>query len=719
LTDFIEKIRSVRLIDDAVKLLTQLIEIDERIEEAINFAIVAHQGQFRKSGEPYVIHPILVASITAAITNDKTMVIAALLHDVIEDTPYTKEDIESRFGKEVALLVEGLTKIFEIREDELVSSKSNEKLLKSALSFRKMLLVSIKDLRVLVIKLCDRLHNMLTLDSLPPHKQKRIAEETLVVYAPIAHRLGISKIKNMLEDLSFKYIYPKEYQLIDNYITSHKQDLNLRLNYAIDKIRRLLVESGFKRDDIKIEGRVKHYYSIYQKMQRKGVSIEEILDLLAIRIILKEPILCYKALGILHLNYNPIISRFKDYIALPKDNGYQTIHTTLFIEDNIIEAQIRTFDMHKVAELGVAAHWKYKEGGGADNINLDWLNNLPYQSKEVEEFYEAAKADLFSEDIVVFSPKGDHYTLPKGAVVLDFAYAIHTEVGDHAVSAFVNKEPTSLLKTLKNGDIVKVITQDEPRLHCSWIDAVKTSRAKSAIKSLCNQRIKEINQKVGLKILATIFNTTSKEIEEILKKIDATNNLHKIATNLDNLKDKISKIASFKRIKEVRFWELLKKGYKKPTLKEIGYFKIFTNKVVNSVEFDYCCHPKLGDEVVGFYENGVVIVHHKLCSKAQELINKDDTKMVFIAWKSKKSVRYQMLIALQNKKGALLELLNEFNRLDLNIVNIELGIKNSQKAEYCRVEVETTSDNKNKIKDIISQKFKLIEFISLDDAYKK
>ncbi len=713
MSEFIDKIKQIKTIDEAIKVLEYQIEINERIQNTIEFVIKAHHNQFRKSGEPYVTHPILVAAITAAITEDEDMTIAALLHDVVEDTNYKLEDIQKNFGDRVALLVEGLTKIDELREDELPSSKSDEKLIKAALTFRKMLLISIKDLSVLVIKLCDRVHNMMTLDALAPNKQKRISEETLVVYAPIAHRLGIAKIKNLLEDLSFKYLYPNEYNFIDNYIKSHKQSLNLRLNTAIDKTKKLLNKNGFSRDEISIEGRVKHYYSIYLKMQRKGISIEEVLDLIAMRIITKEPLLCYKALGVLHLNFNPIISRFKDYIALPKDNGYQTIHTTLFLEEDIVEAQIRTYDMHKVAEYGVAAHWKYKNE--TTNINLDWINNLPFQSESIESFYEDAKADLFSEDIVVFSPQGDHYTLPKGSVVLDFAYAIHSDIGNHATSALVNKEKTSLLKILKNGDIVKIITQDTPRLHCSWLDSVKTSKAKIAIKSICKQRIKEINEKVAINILATILNLSHKEIKKIIKEINVEN-IYKAVNNLDSLKELINKVVQYK-LKEHKFWEILKRAYNKPQIINLDFFTFYTNKTINSVEFDYCCNPKFGDEIVAFREGNNIVIHHKLCSKAYNLI-KEYKEMVFVKWKGNRSIRYRMIVSLPNKKGTLLELLKLFNKLSLNVTSIEFGIKNSQEAEYCKIEVETSSDNKNKIKDIISKKFKLIDFISLKDAYK-
>ena len=712
----IDKIRNISYIEDAVKILEHLIDIDDAIQKAIKFAIMSHDGQFRKSAEPYVIHPILVASIVASITGDSVMVIAALLHDVVEDTEYTLDDVKALFGEEVTLLVDGLTKFAEIREEELASSDSDEKLIKSALSFKNMLLVSIKDPRVLVIKLCDRLHNMMTLDALPQNKQQRISEETLVVYAPIAHRLGISKLKNLLEDLSFKYIYPNVYEEIDEYLNSHNQDLQLRLNHFIEKTKQTLIENGFARDTIEIQGRLKHRYSIYQKMQRKGVTIEEVLDLLAIRIITQESIDCYKALGVLHLKYSPIISRFKDYIALPKDNGYQTIHTTLFFDDDIVEAQIRTQQMHMVAEYGIAAHWKYK--GQTDGIKLDWIQNMPFQDKSIKNFYEAAKADLYSEDVVVFSPKGDHFTLPKGSVVLDFAYVVHSEVGDFATAALVNKEKTSLLKQLKNGDVVKIITQDRPRLHCSWVSSVRSNKAKEGIKSLCRRYVKELDTKVVTSILATIFNTSPQEIKEVINRLKLEDRISKAANNLDTLKEKISKIANYKKLKEVRFWELMKRGYKRPKIKELQHFLLFTNKSIEHIEFDYCCHPKLGDEVVAIYKDHTVHIHHKLCSKAYDLIE-NGAQMVYVNWKQEQQMRYRIVVALQNQQGVLLRLLKELDRLNLNIIKIELGIHSGNEAEYCQLEVETTSDNQNGIKDIIAKKFKLIEFISLKDAYRR
>ncbi len=704
----------VRTVEDAVEILSRQITIEGWIREALDLALDAHEGQRRKSGEPYIIHPILVAAITASISNDTTMVVAALLHDVVEDTPYTIDQIGAIFGSDVEHIVSGLTKIVEIRDENLAPSSSSERLISSALSFRKMLIASIEDVRVLIIKLCDRLHNMLTLDALPPEKQLRISEETLVVYAPIAHRLGIARIKNYLEDLSFKHIYPEDYQAIDDYIRANDQNLHFKLNAFIEGVKNTLHKAGYHWEDFEVVGRVKHYYSIYLKMHRKGISIEEVLDLLAIRIITPEPLECYEILGALHLEYTPLISRFKDYIALPKENGYRTIHTTLFSNEGIVEAQIRTRQMHQLAEYGVAAHWKYKEGIG--QVNLDWLKSLHYQNESIEEFYELAKSDLYSEDITVFSPRGDYYTLPKDAVALDFAYAVHSEIGDTATEAMVNKEKASLLTILKNGDIVRIVTDGEPRLHCSWIDTVKTSKAKDSIRSKCRHWLRNVDELSGYSILATIFNRSPLAIRRILERTGADQSVDKAAQRLDNLKEKIARISKAADIKVVRFWELLKKGYKRPVERRIDHFLFYTNKTINGVEFDYCCHPKIGDEIVAFYKDNKAIIHHKLCMKAYQEI-RDATPMLFVAWNQNKVARYRLIISLQNQRGALAELLNKIAKIGLNVSSIELGIKNSESAEFCKVEVESDAMSRQQIRRELSDKFKVIEVVALDDAY--
>jgi RelA/SpoT family (p)ppGpp synthetase len=684
---FLTKAQNIHTIEEATSLLWEKIPSPlPSTTKALELALTAHDGQKRKSGEPYIIHPILVAAITAA------------------------------FGDDVTHMVEGLTKIVEIRDEELVSSGSNERLINSALTFRKMLIASIKDIRVLVIKLCDRLHNMLTLDALSPEKQIRIAEETLVVYAPIAHRLGISRMKNHLEDLSFYYIYPEDYKIIDTYIKKNAQNLQFTLNAFIQKVKKEIVQEGFDENEFEIFGRVKHYYSIYMKMHRKGVSIEEVLDLLAVRIIVKEPIECYRVLGVMHLGFTPLISRFKDYIAVPKENGYKTIHTTLFNEEGIVEAQIRTLDMHRLAEFGVAAHWKYKDGG--DRVNLEWLESLNFQKESVEEFYELAKSDLFSEDITVFSPKGDYYTLPKGSTALDFAYIIHSEVGRNATDALVNKRRASLLSVLKNGDIVKIIKDDKPHLHCSWIDAVKTSKAQDGIRSHCRARIKESDTLSAYNILGTLFDQKSSTMKDLTQRLELKESIYKLPVQLDYYKAVIHNIADYMGAKEVRFWELLKRGYKKPNIKVLEHFNFYTNKPLDGVEFDYCCHPKVGDQIVAFYKDSKAIIHHKLCKKAYEKILAEEP-MLHVSWSSAKSSKYRLIISLQNQRGILADLLTKLSILDLNVLSIELGIQSSDSAEYCQIEVESSESKKSVLSEKISQKFKLIEIISLDDAYNK
>jgi RelA/SpoT family (p)ppGpp synthetase len=714
--EIIQKVQEIESISEAKALLWEYVPNPlQSTRDALEFSIHAHQEQLRKSGEPYVVHPILVATITAYISHDETMVQAALLHDVVEDTSHTIDELETKFGPDVAHLVEGLTKIVEMRDENLIPSSSNEKLINSALSFRKLLIASIKDVRVLIIKLCDRLHNMLTLGALKAEKQKRISEETLVVYAPIAHRLGVSQLKNLLEDLSFKVIYPEEYATIENYLQANIQNLQMKLNHFIQEVSSLMKKEGFLENSFEVFGRVKHHYSIYMKMQRKGVSIDEVLDLLAVRILVDEPITCYKVLGLLHLHYTPLPSRFKDYIAVPKENGYKTIHTTLFSNKNIIETQIRTKKMHGLAEYGVAAHWKYK-GGNSQEVNLSWLESLHYQHDSVEEFYELTKSDLFSEDITVFSPKGDYYTLPKGSIALDFAYTIHSEIGDSATYALINKQKSSLLTVLKNGDIINIITDNVVHLHCSWIDTVKTSRAQNAIRLACKTRIKESNTLSAYNILATQFDQSVSTIEEIISRLGHTESIHKLLHSEAYYKDISHRIAEISNIKEVQFWKLLKKGYRAPRKRILELFKLYTNKPLESLEFDYCCHPTMGDEIVAFYKDSKAIIHHKLCKKAYERMQTKDA-MLFVEWNSSKQSRYRLLISLQNKKGVLAELLTTLSNLDLNILSIELDIHRSDRAEYCQIDVESIEKEKSKLAQKIMQRYKLVEITSLNDAY--
>ncbi|EOI9934162.1 bifunctional (p)ppGpp synthetase/guanosine-3',5'-bis(diphosphate) 3'-pyrophosphohydrolase [Campylobacter upsaliensis] len=720
LEELIENTKNCKDLEGAKALLYSVCEKDAILEKAVECCIKYHKGQLRKSGEPYAVHPILVASLVAFLSENRATILAALLHDVIEDTACTEEELKEQFGGEVLRLVLGLTKIIEIREDNLISSKSKKSLTKSALTFRNMLLASIEDIGVLIVKLCDRLHNMLTLDALREDKQKRISEETLVVYAPIAHRLGISSIKNYLEDLSFRYLMPEEYQQIFNYINSNDQQMQLGLNEFISKIELLFLNNGFRQGTFEIQKRIKHSYSIYLKMQRKGVGIEEVLDLLGVRILVEKVSDCYLALGILHTNFNPLVSRFKDYIALPKQNGYQTIHTTIFDTKNIIEAQIRTFDMHKIAEFGVAAHWKYKEDGSVVAPKLDWISDISMQSANnlenaedynAIELYEYAKDSLYVEDVAVYSPKGEIFTLPRGATVLDFAYEVHTKVGLHAKTAYVNRIKVPLLTELKNGDIVRVVTSNDKFYRCSWIDSVKTGKAKASIREFCKQKMREIHYLSAINILCFVFNERKERIISWIEKENLMRHIRKVAKDSIYFKDVVK---GLKKYGKKSYW------FDKYEIKEqkIGNFLFYSNHKIASVEFDICCHPKRGDEVMAFVEAGNVVVHHKLCDRADKMLENKD--MVFIAWDSHMPKSYKMLLTLENKKGILAEFLSLLAKMQINLLTINLSSNLNSSVDYFEMLIEIPDNiNPDRVKDRLKIYCKLLDFTSLDDAYKE
>lgn len=720
LDQFLERIVVIRDIQDAKELLFELKEPTPILDEAVKICIEQHSGQFRKSGEAYAVHPILVSCIVAFMGGDDDMVVSALMHDVVEDTDYTYEQVKDKFKDGVAKIVEGLTKIVNIREDKLApSSDTNVKLRASALTFRRLLLISIEDVRVLVVKLCDRLHNMLTLDALKPEKQKRISEETLMVYAPIAHRLGISSIKSVLEDLSFKYLMPKEYDIIDSYINEHKQQLQMNINKFSVKITELLLTNGFSETSFEIQKRIKHYYSIYLKMQRKGISIEEVLDLLAIRVIVKDVKDCYVALGIIHTKFNPLISRFKDYIALPKQNGYKTIHTTVFNDGMIIEAQIRTFDMHNTAEFGVAAHWKYKHGASM-NPRLDWINDISLKEdseKSPEELYEYAKDSLYVEDIAVYSPQGGIFTLPRGATALDYAYEIHSQVGLKAVEAFVNRIKVPLLTELKNGDIIHIVTGNKEHYRCSWLNSVKTAKAKATIKNFCRHKIKEINNDVAIKILCSIFNVQKNTILRWLDGENLTKKIAKLAYDSAYLKDVVNILKKYPRKDKLFALNFVDKyDVRKQKFDNIV---VYSNYKIHSVEFDYCCNPKRGDDIIGFRNGHSVVVHHKLCERALKLSEQGE-EFVFVKWTRDEPLRYKIILNLENKRGSLASFLTYLSKLNVDLTSIKLDESEDAPADYFEIKVELSENlDANYIKERLKDRYKIAEFSSLSDAYKK
>lgn len=709
----VKDVVAINSVTDAKELLGSLFPNSYLVQKAIDFCIISHEGQYRKSGEPYAIHPILVACFVAYMGADEAMIVAALLHDVVEDTHATLSDVREEFGADAAKLVEGLTKIVNIREDKLASSSSNEKLASSALTFRRMLLISIEDVRVLVIKLCDRLHNMLTISALRPEKQKRIAEETLMVYAPIAHRLGISSIKNLLEDLSFERIMPEDYKKIDNYINEQQQKLSLVINDFVDRVGHILLTNGFAEGTFEIQKRIKHHYSIFLKMQRKGISIEEVLDLLAVRVLVDAPLDCYRVLGNLHMHFNPLISRFKDYIALPKQNGYQTIHTTIFDNKSIFEVQVRTYDMHKTAEFGVAAHWKYKSGGL--NPRLDWLSDISASSIEsnAEEMYEYAKDSLYAEDIAVYSPKGSIFTLPRGATALDYAYEVHTEVGLYASQAYINRVRVPLLTELKNGDIVRIVTGDEPKYRCSWLENVKTGKAKAAIRSLCKQKIKEINTQYASNILKGVFDIGARRLSEWLELDGASKKFVRAATDSVYLQELVNSLRKYtKKLSPFSIGD--RYNIKKQKFENIV---IYSNHKISSVEFDYCCNPKRGDDIVGFRHGSTAVVHHKLCKSAGKMLNSDD-EAIFVKWTRNAPRRYNIVLNLENRRGSLAEFLTYLSKLGANLASINLNQGSEVDGDFFTISIEIAEHlNANQIRDRLKERYKIVDFVSSNDAY--
>ena len=456
-----------------------------RIEEAYHFSGNAHKGQFRDSGEPYISHPLAVAGILADWHLDSQALMAALLHDVMEDTEVSKEEISKRFGKAVAELVDGVSKLDKIEfQSQEVAQAEN---------FRKMLLAMARDVRVILIKLADRLHNMRTLGAVPPAKQRRVARETLEIYAPIANRLGLNGLYQELQELSFSHLYPLRYRVLAKATKSARGNRRQVLAKILEAIKQRLPEAGI---EAQVTGREKHIYSIYKKMREKNLSFSQVLDIYGFRIVVKDTPSCYLALGALHGLYKPVPGKFKDYIAIPKMNGYQALHTTLFGPFGTpVEIQIRTNDMHHMAEAGVASHWLYKTSDATLNQlqhkTHNWLQSLldiQSESGDAAEFLEHIKVDLFPDEVYVFTPKGKIMALPRGATAVDFAYAVHTQVGNRCVATKINYEMAPLRTELKNGDRVEIITAPHSNPNPTWLNYVKTGKARSHIRHFLNTR---------------------------------------------------------------------------------------------------------------------------------------------------------------------------------------------------------------------------------------
>ncbi len=666
--------RSCKEIIEKVKEYRDSFE-EEQICKAYEFAKKKHEGQFRKSGEPYFTHPAEVAYILAELRMDVPTIIAGLLHDVIEDTDTTVEEIEKEFGKEVAFIVKGVTKL----EGYQFSSKEE----RDAESFRNLLISLAEDIRVLIVKLADRLHNMRTMDSMKPESQKRNAKETLTIYAPLANRLGMYRLKNELEDLSLKYLDPETYRELERKVREKKRKILPYLEEIIETVREKLKENGLKGD---IQWRLKHIYGIYRKMVTKGIPFEEVYDVAGIRVITETVGDCYQILGIIHSLWIPVPGRIKDYIATPKPNMYQSLHTTVVgPKGQFIEFQIRTHEMHQIAEMGIAAHWKYKEGGGvlteAEKERFIWLRNLlewVKEEKNYQEFIETVRNDLYEEDIYVFTPKGDLKTLPVGSTPVDFAYAIHTSIGHRCKSTKVNGKLVPLNYTLQNGDKVEIITGNEERPSRDWLTFVKTSKARNAIKNFLRKEENERAKKLGESLVDKMIRKLSdKSLNSIREEEDIENTLKSLGYS--NIDSALADVGYGKLDAEKLARKLLKlpvetekKKRKRKRAGDVSGIKV--DGIDNiMVSLGTCCHPLPGDKVIGIVNSGKgIVIHTANCIVAKQIAESAPGKLVKVDFlPSDKVYNAKIRVSIEDKPGMLANISSAIAKLKINIVAVQ------------------------------------------------
>ena len=670
------------------------------IEKAYRLAYDAHEDQVRKSGEPYIIHPLCVAIILADLEMDKETIAAGLLHDVVEDTIFTTEEIEEKFGSDVALLVDGVTKLGRLQYD-------GDKIELQAENLRKMFLAMAKDIRVIIIKLADRLHNMRTLKHMAPEKQQEKARETLDIYCPIAHRLGISKLKVELDDLSLKYLQPDVYYDLVEKISARKSEREKYVQNIVDEVSRHIENAGIK---AKIDGRVKHFFSIYKKMKNQNKTIDQIYDLFAVRIIVSSVKECYAALGVIHEMYKPIPGRFKDYIAMPKGNMYQSLHTTLIgAAGQPFEIQIRTYEMHKTAEYGIAAHWKYKEAADGKKIStgeeekLAWLKQILEWQRDTSdnrEFLKLLKSDLdlFADNVYCFTPTGDVKNLPAGSTPIDFAYSIHSAVGNKMVGARVNGKLVTNDYVLNNGDKVEILTSQNSRGPSrDWLNIVKSTQAKNKINQWFKNEFKDENIVKGKELLQSYCKAKSinqvdvmrpEYMEAIMKKY--------------GFKDWESVLAAIGHggLKEGQIINKMKELFDKDHLKELSDEDILRNVEENAaakqmlsrgrsqsgivvkgihdvaVRFSKCCSPVPGDEIVGFVTRGRgVSVHRTDCINIINLQESERVRLIDAEWQDESlggEAKFLAEIAIyaNNRNGLLADISKALTERNIDIISM-------------------------------------------------
>ncbi len=638
------------------KLFKSLGYKDSKVKKAVEFIEEKHAGQYRKSGEPYVVHPIEVATILAELGMDIDTVVAGLLHDVLEDTETTYEELKENFGKDVADIVEGVTKLGKIHFKDVQTQKAE--------NYRKLILAFSKDLRVIFVKLADRLHNMKTLQCFSREKQVRIARETLEIYVPIANRLGLWKIKTELEDLCFMYLYPKEYEEVKNFVGRSRRELEDYLKRVfIPRLKEELKKAGIQAH---VSYRPKHLYGIWQKTLRKGIKLEDVHDILGVRVIVNTVQECYLVLGIVHSVFKPVPGKFDDYISLPKPNLYQSLHTAVIgPKGRMVEVQVRTWEMHERAEKGIAAHWAYKEGKSVkDGGVYSWLKGLVESvkgSKNPQELLENLKLELFSEEVFVFTPRGDLVVLPKGATPVDFAYHIHTDIGNHCAGAKVKGRIVPLNYKLQNGDMVEIITNPNKKPNQEWLNFVVTSKAKSKIKAVLKELEREKYIQIGKEKFELYLQKLGIGREVLLNKL--------IEETKAKTEEELYLLLGSGKLSKERVFSLFRKTQReKPPerVEDIIHIDGLGNVLHTLAE---CCNPLPGEEVYGVISRGKgLVIHSKDCPNLKHLWSVSTEKVIKVLWSKSQGLHpVRLRLIVKDRMGILGEVTTTIAKSGANI----------------------------------------------------
>ena len=646
----------------------------ERVRAAAEFGAAAHLGQKRLSGEPYIAHPVAAADILADLHLDADTLIAAILHDVIEDTPTPKEEIAARFGNDVAEIVDGVTKLDQIQ------FKSRQEA--QAESFRKMLLAMVRDLRVILVKLADRTHNLRTMDAVAPAKRRQVARETLDIYAPVAERLGLYTIKLELEELGFQTLYPQRYRVIERALRRALGNQKEFLAKIQAQLEPALKKAGI---EAQVETREKHLYSVYQKMQRKRAPLAEIVDVYGLRIIVDSVDTCYRAIGVVHSVFKPMPGRFKDYVAIPRVNGYQSLHTTLFGPNAVpIEVQIRTHDMDRVAESGIAAHWKYKEHTGEGSAQQEsaraWLTHLMQmqESGSSEEFIESVKVDLFPDKVYVFTPRGDILRLPRGATVVDFAYAVHTDVGNRCVAAKVDRRLTPLRTVLRNGQTVHVITAKGARPNPAWVNFVVTAKARTGIRHY----LKSLKRHEAVELGRLLLQQALTEFQVELEAVDAATLKTALAEfGLHTLDELYEKIGLGERLAPLVARRLLPGDQSQSSDGQAAPLAVAGAEGL-LVSYAHCCYPLPGDPILAFLSTGRgIVIHRETCANVTDY-RKHPENWLPVNWQSSEGRFFftEIRVEAVNRMGLLAAVSAAISGTQTNICSVNFQHDESETA---------------------------------------